>query len=815
MVTGSVAGLAYIKAGKGEVPSYQEILDQWGEEAEELVPSICQQCPGGCGVLARVVEGKVVKVEGNPMHPINKGGLCMKGHTGLQLLYHPERLKGPMRRAGDKGGGQWQPVEWDEAIGIVAAALKKLRAENKSHTVAILGGEYRGLRHHLWERFARAYGTPNYIRLLDRSMESPALSHELMQNISKPLGHDFFNARLVLSFGCNWIETWGSPLYQFRAYGHLRAGGAGPKPKIYHVDSRYSVTGAKADQWIPINPGKEAVLALGLAHIIIKEGLYDDEFIGRHTFGFEDWKDESGRSFPGYKSIVLREYDPLTVAKATGVPLNVIFNLARELARTKPALIVGEKNGSFGKGDLYTRMAIHSLTALTGNMGEGGVITVQGNTPTAKFKPLPETPLSARGLSQQRIDGAGEGAFFLAKDSPFNLPGNIMKGTPYPLNLLFLYYSNPVYLAPDGEGFARALAKVPLVVSFSPFMDESTRYADLILPDAHYLERWQDDIVTHLSGFSLFSLGRPAVAPVLNVRNSMEVLFDIAHKLDYEISSAFPWNKYEELLRENAMALFGTGHGHLVSLPQEEAFRRVLERQGYRIPEYKSFDDFWQGLLASGAWWDPSDSYKGLRELLGGPAKTFDFYSRNLAKRFSEESIKVARQKGISPQEAQKSLAEMMSLKASRDLLFLPHDESGEAGSQEEYPFYLNTYELHSLTDGRGADQPWLQENTAIHVSYNWGTWAEINPDTAEVLGIKDGDAVMLESPKGAIKVRAKLYEGAMPQVVNVPLGQGHTAYGRWADGHGANANVLLGGALDPFTGLPLGNQTRIRIRKA
>ena len=219
--------------------------------------------------------------------------------------------------------------------------------------------------------------------------------------------------------------------------------------------------------------------------------------------------------------------------------------------------------------------------------------------------------------------------------------------------------------------------------------------------------------------------------------------------------------------------------------------------------------------MMAGAWWDPSDSYRGVRDLLGGPNRTFDFYSRSLKKRIEGQARKIARGAAISPEEAQTSLTKIMNLKESGDLIFLPHDESDERDSDEKYPFYLNAYNLHSLTDGSGANQPWLQENLAIHTNGNWSSWAEINPHTAEELGIGDGDWIWLESPRGKIKVQAKLYVGAMPEVVNVPLGQGHTAYGRWAEGRGSNANQILTDDLDSLTGLPLANQTRINIRKA
>jgi anaerobic selenocysteine-containing dehydrogenase len=185
-------------------------LTRWATPEEVTIPSICQQCPGGCGLLVRTHDGEVTGLSGNPLHPINQGALCPKAYGGLQLLYDPNRLKGPMVRDGERG--RFRAIGWDEALGLVIKRLSELRAEGLSHTVAILGGQYRGYRDTLWKHFAQAYGTPNYIRFRCLPPEQPALAHRLMDGVTTPLGYDLREAQFILSFGVGLLESWLGPV---------------------------------------------------------------------------------------------------------------------------------------------------------------------------------------------------------------------------------------------------------------------------------------------------------------------------------------------------------------------------------------------------------------------------------------------------------------------------------------------------------------------------------------------------------------------------------------------------------------------------
>ncbi len=794
-VLGGAAGAAALVKGRlSKVSHAAEDVERWAKPEEVLVPSICQQCPGGCGLLVRTLDGEVSGISGNPLHPINRGSLCPKAFGGLQLLYDTNRLKGPMVRSGERG--RFRPIGWDEALSMVRGRLSDLRAKNLTHTVAILGGQYRGYRDTLWKRFAEAYGTPNYIRVRCFSPEKPALAHRLMQGVTEPLGYDLGATQFILSFGASLLESWVGPVHNSRAFALLRRSGERPRGLFVQVDPRRSATAAKADLWVPITPGTDGILALGIANAMIREGLYDQQFVGESAFGFEDWVDSSGQQHTGFKNFVLKEYGLFTVSAATGVPVKSILEIARNLATLKPAVVIGERGPSYGPDDLHTRMAIHSLNALAGNIGVQGGLLLQRELPVTPLPTVRQDAEAKRGTAQPRVDGAGEKQYLLASDAVQLLPQRIMSGTPYPVNALFLFATNPLANHPAKETLATAMKKIPFIVSFSPFLDESSAMADLILPDQTYLERWQDDQVTHLAGFSCFSLAQPASRPLYQNRNSADTVLQLTQALGGSVAQNIPWKKFDDLLRDGAQGLYKSGRGYVVSAYAEEALRKVLEREGYWVPEFKDYDAFWGAMLERGAWWDPTSLPVSRKAMLKTTSGKFEFYST---------ALKELVEKAEAKEGGKISFITAVGAEKTGDQLFLPAVAIRSPERTESFPLRLNTYRLMSRPVGGGKDQPWLLEQPAVHVRASWEGWVEVHPKTAAALGIKQEDWVWVESAKGRIKLRAKLYSGTVPDVVHIPL------FG----GDGPNPNDLIANETDLFRGFNLLNTTPVRIRRA
>jgi anaerobic selenocysteine-containing dehydrogenase len=792
----STAAVGLYKLGLEEFVLRASAASQRGEtqsRGERWVPTVCQLCPAGCGILVRVIDGKAVKIEGNPLNPNNQGRLCPRGQAGLQMLYNPDRIKGPFQRVGERGSGEWQPISWDEAIKLTASKLKDLRDNGQPHTFVFIHGAKPGLMHDLIVRFCQAFGTPNAVELTTSSTGSSPLVHYLMQGWKACAGYNWENTNYLLSFGASILEARQPSVRMLQAYSRLRRGRPGARVKIVQMESRFSVTAAKADEWIPIKPGTEGALALSIARVIVEEGLYDRDFIENHAFGFEDWTDEDGEKHIGFKTLLLESYSPGTVSVVTGIPMETIKRVAREFAATRPAVAIGDE--SWQTNGLFTRMAIHALNGLVGSIDVPGGVIRQDAPPFVPWPDMVQDDLAEQGLARPRLDRASTQRYPLANGVYQALPESILANDPYPANAIFLYQANPLFDSPDPDRFHEAFQKVPFIVSFSSFLDDSTSYADLILPGHVYLEGWGDDVLVPSLGYPVLGLGQPAVQPLYDTRNAGDVLIQLTKKIGGTIAESLPWLNFEELLRFRLRSIFETGRGSITT---------------------DTFDQFWDEFQERGVWSAPPYHFEEWERVLTTPSGKFEFYSQNLKHNLKTLAKREAAEKGTTVEEEMEEILQELALRARGDELYMPHYESPRwVGEESEYPFHLNAYELMTLLDGRMANSPWLQEICGLHIKERWNNWVEINPETARELGISDGDPVWIESPIGRIQARARLYPGTMPEVVNMPLGQGHTVYGRWAGGRGANPKRIIGNEYDYLSGLTARASTRVRIYRA
>lgn len=776
---------------------------------EQWVPSVCLQCPAGCGILARVVNGRAVKIEGNPLYPSNRGGTCPKGQMGLQILYDPDRIKAPMKqtkRRGDLTG--FQVVSWNEAIQTLASKLKKIRDRGEPHTLVVMGGRYRGQLGDLFGRFCDAFGTPNNVGHSSICEDGSPMAHWMSQGWKSYAAYDWDNCDYAIIFGGEFLEAWRPTARLLRAWGDMRRGRVGVRAKFVQVEPRFSVTAAKADEWLPVNPGTDAALALGMAHILVRDNLYNKKYVTEHGFGFEDWQDERGNLHRGFKDYLLKNWPIEKSSQICGISADTIKRIAYEFASKAPHCIAaGARGSSMQSNGIFTRFAIHSLNGLVGSIDSKGGILSQIGPPLKSWPEVVKDRIAEAGLSKPRMDYAGTVRCPIGGKIYQDVPDRILEGKPYPVNALLCYYTNPMYSSPDVGRWYKAIEKIPFIATFSPFLDETSAQADLILPDHTYLERWQDDVIYPSMGYPVVGIRQPVVKPLYDTRNTMDVLLQVARAMHGSVAASFPWKDAEGLLRFRYRGIFETRNGNFTAT---------------------IFDGWWNKFCDLGVWTAPPYPYAQenpeqwprvlihhKKEKAGKEPGKFMFHSLHLQDKLEHLAEDEAERNGTTTAGELKKMLAGLKITARGDELYLPHYEPVRyVGESKKYPLVLVTYKLMSHAEGRGANVPMAQERLSVQTQERWNVCAQMNPKTAARLGVKEDDEVWLESPLGKIKCRLR-YVPHHPEVVVLPFELGHREYGRWAKGRGVNPNHIIANEHDRLGGLAAWFSTRVRVYKA
>jgi menaquinone reductase, molybdopterin-binding-like subunit len=671
----------------------------------------CDQCGAGCGQIVRIIEGRAKKIEGNPDHPVNLGKMCVRGHAALNEQYHPDRIQGPLALAGAKGSGSYTSLSWTDAMNRLSERLTGLQGQ--SNAVALVTEPLRAHQAMIVDRFARGLGAQ--WRQFEPLTEAPyreALRRALGLEVQPD--YDIANARYILSFGADFLGTWGSPVHQEVGYGQFRQGNyrsgqfaprqGRPRGYLVQIEPHMSMTGSNADEWIWVRPGTEGLLALSMASVIVSERLGDTTAASAIGSGLD-------------------QYAPAQVAQQTGVPAQKIQQLARDFASRGPSLAIGGGQAGAYTNGTETLSAILTLNSAVGALGRAGGI--RPNPPSA-IANLPNAQPATFQNWQQLNDQ--------------------LKNRQ--VQILMVHGANPVHGLPSALGFRESLAQVPFIVSFSSFMDETTAMADLILPSHVQLEEWGTDIPDPGPGYQVMSVRQPVVHPQFDTRSFYDVLLQLGEQLGGRVRSELPWRTMQDAIKDTARNLQGERRG---SVPGND------------------FESFWVGMLQRGGWWDTTRTASAPSAPSGGAGASS----------------------------------------------FRPARFAGEAN---EYPFHLVVFPHNSLGTGEAAHLPWAQQAPDPVTTVAWTTWVELNPGTARNLGVKEGDVVAVESPNGRVEVPVFVSPAASPDVLAIPLGQGHTQGGRWAarDGkqRGVNPLDLLAPLTDETTGALAYGATRVRISR-
>ena len=657
--------------------------------------TVCSMCAAGCGISVRTREGRAKKIEGNPNHPVSQGRLCAMGQTGLQVLYNPDRLTGPLMQTAERGSMSFAQITWEEGLSKVADRLDLLRAARRGNRVCLLSQGVRGHLAQLLELFMEQLGSE---RLLHYDFDHP---HTLYAANKRFFGverlpyYDLKNTRFLLSFGADYLGNWISPVHHSLGFGHSRQGRPDVRGRFVQIEPRMSLSGAAADEWIAARPGTEGILALGLAHHIVDQGHY-------RGVDREDW------------AAALADYTTIQVVEQTGVPADTITRLGDTFVHTDPSLAIGGGGAGNHSNGVDTLVAVNALNYLVGNLGKTGGLV---------FNPEPAGQVSHAHQASYRT------MLELAEDA---LQGNI--------EVLILNGTNPVFTLPSAAGFRKALAKIPLIVSLSSFMDETTALADIILPSHTYLESWGDDFPEPGVGFPIGAVSQPVVSPLYNTLATGDIFLKLAQQID--LSDAIPWSSMKDCIKDG--------------------WRQIYERGGPET-QAQSFESFWTAVVKAGVWGEKTHS---------DLAFTLD-----------------------------KAVIDNIAIQAPEF-----------SGSTNDYPFILHPYISTTLHDGRAANLPWMQELPDPMTSIVYGSWVEMNPVTATQLGLNEGDLVDIESPHGQIRAPVYVYPAIMPDVIAMPIGQGHDEYGRYAKNRGANPIEILSPQMEPHTGSLASSATRVKI---
>jgi molybdopterin-containing oxidoreductase family iron-sulfur binding subunit len=630
--------------------------------------STCRECPAGCGFHVRVREGRAVKVEGNPNSPINQGKLCSRGQAATQGLYNPDRVRAPLSR-GDNGF--FEPITWDAALARITERLNAVSGDR----VWFVTGNEAGAFDSLVSEWLAALGANPSIVYEPFGYEAMRHANRVVFGSDSIPAYDFAAAQYVLSFGADFMDTWLSPVEQTRQFSEGHSYDSGRMGRYVHVEPRMSMTAMSADEWIAPNPGTEGALALGVAHVIVRDRL------------------ASVPSDVSRIQTLLDRNDPASVSGVTGVSVATIERLAHEFTAHSSLAVAGGVGAQHDQAHASVAAA-NILNYVAGNVG---------NTVTFGAD----------------INPSGESSYA----SVASLVDDMAAGR---VAVLFVHGADPAYATPANLGFAAAMRAVEFKVSFSRFLDDTAMEADLVLPDHDPLEQWND----FEPRAGVYTLQQPVMQPVFDTRQTGDVLLALAAQLGGSVAATFTAASYKDYL---------------------QARWQRLQR------DRRPFDVFWtEALQRGGMWTEPGER----------------------AVRLAAGAATVA--EGTWPQ------------------------PSGEQLTLIAYP-------SPALYDGRGANRPWLQELPDPVTKLTWNSWLEINPVTAERLGIADGEMIEVSSAHRTVTVSAHLYPGIKEDVVAIPMGQGHRWFGRYAGARGVNVLDLLAAEPTEFGGM--GHFTAVTLR--
>lgn len=533
----------------------------------KTVWSMCGMCAVRCPIKVDVVDGKVAWIEGNA----NDGGmgqsLCAKGSAGIAFEYDHERPQGPMIRVGARGAGQWKTVSWDEAYSYIAEKMQAIIATHGAKAIALSdrGGSFCDLT----KSFVQALGSPNYFNhdcTCGRNANHACKS--LFGYGRDDIKYDFKNAKHIVLYGRNMAESF--MVKEVRSLMDALGNGT----KLTYVDPRASVTAGKASRYWQIRPGTDYALNLGIINTLIKENLYNADFVNQFVSGFAQLAE------------FIKPYTPEWAAAETGIPAEEIVSFCREVAADAPQVIFhGGWMTSRYSDSFYASRTAYLINVLLGSLEvQGGLFVGKGPGNAGKNGLKALTDLMPK-VTDPRCDGLGEEPHLSHMDKGAGLLQLLFpclqSGKPYPIKAYFAYRHDPLISMPDPEAQKKAFDNLDLLVAIDVNFSETAQYADVILPEATYLER--DSIIMTLKGWKpAFGRRAKAVDPLYDSRPMWMIVKELLSRLGK--GELFPFNTIEDIwnyqLQDTGVAIEDFEKTGFVNLSKEQI---IWDRDSIKI----------------------------------------------------------------------------------------------------------------------------------------------------------------------------------------------------------------------------------------
>jgi len=797
----------------------------------QWLPATCQGCTSWCSKQVYVVEGRAVRVRGNPHSKVNMGAGCPRPHLGIQQVYDPDRIKVPMKRTNPKKSRnenpRFVPISWDEALDTIADRIMELRSNNETYKYMLMRGRYTYMRDILYDRMTKIIGSPNNISHSAICAEAEKFGPYYTEGLWDYRQYDVENSRFILIWGADPLAANRQVSYYSQVWGTVI-----DRAQIAVVEPRLSATGAKADIWLPIQPGHDGALAAAIAHVILIEGLWYKEFVGDFKDGAnrfiagqevspDDFEEKFTHGLVKWWNLELKDKTPEWAASKTGLPADQIHHVAREYGKAAPHAIswVGGGPVMQVRGG-YASMICHALNGLVGSVDNVGG-TLKANKEYTKSFPKPDDfldEIAEKGKKHEKIDQRGRLEFpSLNKGKSGggvvtnNAADGILNEDPYDIKVAIGYMNNFTFSCGQPERWERALSKIPFVVHITTNASEFSWFSDILLPNTHHLFEKYGYVKSHGNGHRHVTLMQPIIKRVGDYKtDETEIPWLLAQKLAEK--------GFDNLLRHYKTYTDPETGKEPTNADEFSLYALKIATQNLWDPaHYQGGDRFngWAEFAKVGVWNSDPYPYRKRWGKMGTKTEKFEFYSETL-----KEALEKHAEKHNTTVD---HVMEACFYEARGEQAFIPHYEAPlTSGHPEKFPFLFVDHKSRLNREGRSANCPWYYEFKDLDPGDEiWEDVAKINPADAQRLGIQTGDRIRLTSPTGTLECRAKLWEGVRPGTVAKCYGQGHWAYGRLAAKvfgkvpRGGNNNDLIPAVYDRLSGSTVRHAgTRVKIEK-